>query len=61
MGQIQSTIMCNSVPLLYVYVRKNCFQCKRGDRGVSVCVCVVSASECCKVVRVVCSKIACKN
>ena len=61
MGQIQSTIMCNSVPLLYVYVRKNCLQCKRDDRGVSVCVCVMSVSESSKVVRVVCSKIACKN
>ena len=61
MGQMQSTIMCNSVPLLYVYVRKNCLQCKRDDRGVSVCISVVSVSECSRVVRVVCSKIACKN
>ena len=34
MGQMQSTIMCNSVPLLYVYVTKNCLQCKRDDKEV---------------------------
>ena len=38
MGQIQITIMCNSVLLLYVYVRNNYLQCKIDDEGVNVCV-----------------------
>ena len=39
MGQIQSIIMCNSVLLLYVYVRNNYLQCKiDDDEGVNECV-----------------------
>ena len=45
MGQIQSTIMCNSVLLLFVYVRNNYLQCKiDDDEGVHVCE-VVSESS----------------
>ena len=40
------------VPLLYVYVRKNCLQCKIDDEEVYVyvSVSVVSVSECSRVV-----------
>ena len=40
------------VPLLYVYVRKNCLQCKKDDEEVYVYVYVsaVSVSECSSVV-----------
>lgn len=40
------------VPLLYVYVGKNCLQCKKNDEEVYVYVyvSVVSVSECSRVV-----------
>ena len=38
------------VPLLYVYVGKNCLQCKKDDEEVYVYV-YVSVSECSRVVK----------
>ena len=49
MEQIQSTIMCNFVSLLYVYVRKIVYNVKKMTKR-CMYMCVVSVSECSRVV-----------